>query len=102
MGSGSASPMGSQFLKDIPDTQISPSYDQSLVYQQSLFTQAPGLRDGPGFMSKPIRGGGFVGAREHSRRRPMVSSSPQREDYEPDEYVFGSFVVADDADLSFD
>ena len=88
-----------QFLKDIPDTQVSPSYDQSLVYHQSLFTQAPG--HGPVFANRPVRGG-FVAARDHSRRRPMVSSSPPHEDSEPDEYVYGSFVVADDADLSFE
>jgi len=91
-----------QFLKDIPDTQVSPSYDQALAYQQSLFTQAPGLVNAPVFANRPVRGGGFVTAREHSGRRPMVSSSPLREDYEPDEYVFGSFVVEDDADLSYD
>lgn len=90
-----------QFLKDLPDTQVSPSYDQTLAYRRSLFTQAPGL-DAPAFANRPVRGGGFVGAREHSRKRPMVSSSPPREDSEPDEYVFGSFVVEDDAELLFD
>jgi ATP-dependent DNA helicase MPH1 len=91
-----------QFLKDVPDTQVSPSYDQDLAYQRSLFTQAPGLTHAPVFANRPVRGGGFVTAREHSRRRPMVSSSPPREDHELDEYAFGSFVVEDDADLSFD
>ena len=91
-----------QFLKDIADTQVSPSYDQTLAYRQSLFTQAPGLVNAPAFANRPVRGGGFVTAGEHSRRRPMVSSSPPREDFEPDEYVFGSFVVEDDADLSFE
>lgn len=89
-----------QFLKDIPDTQVSPSYDQSLVYRQSLFTQAPEV--GLVFANRPVRMGGLVATREHSHRRPMVSSSPPREDSEPDEYVYGSFVVADDAELSFD
>ena len=89
-----------QFLKDIADTQVPPSYEQSLVYRQSLFTQAPEI--GPVFANRPVRGGGFVAAREHAGRRPMVSSSPPREDSEPDEYVYGSFVVEDDADLSFD
>ncbi|KAG9314659.1 hypothetical protein JVU11DRAFT_5464 [Chiua virens] len=87
-----------QFLKDIPDTQVSPSYDQTLAYRRSLLTQAPGEVDGPVFASKPVRRGEFVAAREHSRRRLMVSSSPPREDFEPDEYAIGSFVVADDAD----
>lgn len=88
-----------QFLKDIADTQVSLSYNQSLVYRQSLFTQAS--EHGPVFANRPVRGGGFVGAREHSRKRPMVSSSPPRQDSEPDEYVYGSFVVEDDADVSF-
>lgn len=91
-----------QFLKDMADTQVSPSYDQTFVYRQSLLTQAPGVVNAPVFANRPVRGGGFVTAREHSHKRPMVSSSPPREDYEPDEYVFGSFVVEDDADLSFD
>ena len=88
-----------QFLKDIPDTQISPSYDQDLAYRRSLFTQAPGLANVPAFANRPVPRGGFVAAREHSRKRPMVSSSPPRQDFESDEYVFGSFVVEDDADL---
>ncbi|KAF9229670.1 P-loop containing nucleoside triphosphate hydrolase protein [Gyrodon lividus] len=88
-----------QFLKDIADTQVSPSYDQALAYRHSLLSQAPG---GPTFASKPARRGGFISAREHSRRRPMVSSSPPRENSEPDEYAIGSFVVDDDADISFD
>ncbi|KAG8220105.1 P-loop containing nucleoside triphosphate hydrolase protein [Butyriboletus roseoflavus] len=90
-----------QFVKDTADTQVSPSYDQTLAYRQSLFTQA-GLVNAPVFANRPGRVGAFVSTREHSRRRPMVSSSPPREDLEPDEYAFGSFVVEDDADLSFD
>ena len=91
-----------QFLKDIPDTQVSPSYDQFHIYRQSLLTQAPGVQNLPNFANKPVRKGGSTNARERSRYRPTVSSSPPREDDEPDEYVFGSFVVADDADLTFD
>ena len=90
-----------QFLKDVPTTQVSPSYDQFHVYRQSLLTQPPGMQDLPDFANRPARSG-FPIMREHSRRPPMVSSSPRREGDEPDEYVFGSFVVADDADLSFD
>lgn len=89
------------FLKDIPDTQVSPSYDQFHVYRQSLLTQPPRMQDLPHFTNKPVRGGSTI-ERERSRYRTMVSSSPRREDDEPDEYVFGSFIVADDADLSFD
>lgn len=91
-----------QFLKDMPDTQVSPSYDQFQVYRRSLLTQPPQTQSLPVFANQPARRGAFMTAREHSRRQTMVSSSPQREDDEPDEYVFGSFVVADDADLSFD
>ncbi|KAG6334918.1 hypothetical protein ID866_4160 [Astraeus odoratus] len=91
-----------QFLKDIPDTQISPSYDQCNIYRQSLLTQPSGRQDLPVFANKPFRRGGFTTASEYTRRRPMVSSSPPTENDEPDEYVFGSFVVADDADLSFE
>ncbi|KAI6045135.1 hypothetical protein EDC04DRAFT_2638648 [Pisolithus marmoratus] len=91
-----------QFLKDLPDTQVSPSYDQFQVYRRSLLTQPPQTQSLPAFANKPVRRGAFVTAREHSRCQPMVSSSPPRESDEPDEYVFGSFVVADDAELSFD
>ncbi|KAF9243791.1 P-loop containing nucleoside triphosphate hydrolase protein [Melanogaster broomeanus] len=92
-----------RFLKDITDTQVSPSYDQALAYRQSLLTQAPGLAGGPIFANRPVRRGGFVAARErYSRRRPTVSSSPPGEHSEPDEYAIGSFVVDDDLDLSFD
>ncbi|KIJ68754.1 hypothetical protein HYDPIDRAFT_106998 [Hydnomerulius pinastri MD-312] len=91
------------FLKDIADTQVSPSYDQTLAYRQSLLTQAPGMTGGPLFANRPVRRGGFITAREHSRRRHMVSSSPPPEkDEVPDEYAVGSFVVDDDADISFD
>lgn len=91
-----------QFLKDMPDTQVSPSYDQFQVYRRSLLTQPPQTQSLPVFANQPVRRGAFMTAREHSRCQTMVSSSPPREGDEPDEYVFGSFVVADDADLSFD
>ncbi|KAI6005074.1 hypothetical protein F5J12DRAFT_921301 [Pisolithus orientalis] len=91
-----------QFLKDIPDTQVSPSYDQFQVYRRSLLTQVPQTQSLPVFANKPVKKGAFITAREHSRRQPVLSSSPPRESDEPDEYVFGSFVVADDADLSFE
>ncbi|KAL4069373.1 hypothetical protein J3A83DRAFT_4359291 [Scleroderma citrinum] len=90
------------FLKDIPDTQVSPSYDQFHVYRQSLLTQPPGMQDLPAFANRPVRKGASAATREYSWRRPMMSSSPPRDDDEPNEYAFGSFVVADDADLSFD
>ncbi|KAF7306708.1 hypothetical protein MIND_00462500 [Mycena indigotica] len=85
-----------QFLKDFPDTQVSPSYDQSLVYRQSLLTQAPGR--GPIFAGRPVRNGlfGRLGG-EKRERATVVSSSPYRGESESDEYAFGSFVVADDS-----
>ncbi|KAF7320220.1 hypothetical protein MKEN_00806500 [Mycena kentingensis (nom. inval.)] len=86
-----------QFLKDIPDTQPSPSYDQSLVYRQSLLTQVPGR--GPQFSRPLVRNGRFGGGLSEPARLPYrvaLSSSPVRDDSEPDEYAFGSFVVADE------
>ncbi|KIK99878.1 hypothetical protein PAXRUDRAFT_822238 [Paxillus rubicundulus Ve08.2h10] len=91
-----------QFLKDIADTQVSPSYDQTVAYRQSLLSQAPRLAGGPTFANRPVRRGGFASAREHAHRRLMVSSSPPRDNSELDEYAIGSFVVDDDADISFD
>ncbi|EGN95766.1 hypothetical protein SERLA73DRAFT_76832 [Serpula lacrymans var. lacrymans S7.3] len=90
-----------QFLHDMSQTQASPSYNQSLVYRQSLLTQAPAAMAGPAFANRPTRRGALLAPeRENRRQRLMVSSSPLREE-EPDEYVFGSFVVDDDADISF-
>ncbi|OAX39009.1 P-loop containing nucleoside triphosphate hydrolase protein [Rhizopogon vinicolor AM-OR11-026] len=83
-----------QFIKDIA-TQVSPSYDQSVVYQYGLLTQAP--PGGPVFTTRPSRRGAY--ARESARRRPGVSSSPAREDDSPDEYAIGSFIVDDDEDI---
>ncbi|KAH7921254.1 P-loop containing nucleoside triphosphate hydrolase protein [Leucogyrophana mollusca] len=91
-----------QFLKDMA-TQASPSYDQALAYRQSLFTQAPARGGAPAFANGPRRRAVFFGRPgESAARRPMVSSSPPREDDEPDEYVLGSFVVDDEADISFE
>jgi ATP-dependent DNA helicase MPH1 len=91
-----------QFLKDVADTQVSPSYDQAVAYRQSLLSQAPRLAGGPTFANRPVRRGGFTSARDHAHRRLMFSSSPPRDNSEPDEYAIGSFVVDDDADISFD
>jgi ATP-dependent DNA helicase MPH1 len=82
-----------QFIKDIA-TQVSPSYDQSVVYHYGLLTQAP--PGGPAFSTRPLRG---AYARESAQRRPGVSSSPPREDDLPDEYAIGSFVVDDEEDI---
>lgn len=87
------------FVRDVPETQVSPSYDQSAVYRRSLMTQAPGgSRQGPVFANRPAaRGWSVLGGRSASR---IVPSSPRYED-EDDDYEFGSFVVQDDEDISF-
>ncbi|KAF7339856.1 ATP-dependent DNA helicase mph1 [Mycena venus] len=91
-----------QFLQELPETQMSPSYNQSLVYRQSLLTQAPGGGRVPTFGNRPVRKGMFGGGlSESSRRRPQVSSSPPRDPDEEDAYDIGSFVVDDDAEISF-
>ncbi|KAJ3855181.1 P-loop containing nucleoside triphosphate hydrolase protein [Lentinula lateritia] len=91
------------FLEELPETQASPSYDQSLAYRQSLLTQAPD--GGPSFASKPVRKGRFgrnsIRTQNSNRRRPGVSSSPTMED-ETDLYELGSFVVSDDAEISYE
>jgi ATP-dependent DNA helicase MPH1 len=80
------------FLQGLPETQVSPSYDQTMVYKQSLLTQAP-MRGKPlVFKNSHIR-------HRASRARPIVSSSPTMADREPDEYAIGSFVVDDDAEV---
>lgn len=90
------------FLKDMSDTQVSPSYDQSMAYRQSLLSQAPMNSKVPIFENRPVRRGTFAGgAGMGSRRRPLVSSSPPPEDDELDEYVLGSFVVDDEAEISY-
>ncbi|KAK7694443.1 hypothetical protein QCA50_001629 [Cerrena zonata] len=90
-----------EFVQELPETQISASYDQSAIYRQSLLSQAPASRI-PMFARGPMRRGAhqynFAGP---SRRRHLPSSSPDRRDDEPDEYVQGSFVVDDDVELSY-
>lgn len=90
------------FLEEMPETQVSPSYDQTLAYRQSLFTQAPAGAKAPAFAKPPTRPyGAFGNGTGSSRPRLVLSSSPLRDNSEPDEYVFGSFVVDDDADVSY-
>lgn len=102
-GSDVESESDRQFLQGLPETQMSPSYDQSLAYRQSLLTQAPGGGQIPSFANRPARRAMFGGGRsESSRRRPQVSSSPPPvPDDTMDAYDFGSFVVDDDDDISF-
>ncbi|GBE78153.1 hypothetical protein SCP_0110360 [Sparassis crispa] len=85
-----------QFLQEPPETQVSRSYDQAAVYRRSLFTQAPGTA--PVFAHRPLRRGlgAFVPA---GRARTAASSPPRNAD--GDEYIFGSFVVDDDAEIAY-
>lgn len=83
------------FIKDSPMTQVSSSYDQTLAYRKSLMTQPPG--GGPAFSHGPARNKPF-GRMEPRVRRNVVDSSPPPED---DEYEFGSFVVDNDAEISY-
>ncbi|KAG1825591.1 uncharacterized protein BJ212DRAFT_1443684 [Suillus subaureus] len=85
-----------QFIKDIANTQVSPSYDQSLAYRRGLLTQA--LPGGPVFATRPVRREVYARG-ESAKRRAGVSSSPVREDDLPDEYAIGSFVIDDDEDI---
>ncbi|KAL1715469.1 hypothetical protein EV715DRAFT_207424 [Schizophyllum commune] len=90
-----------RFLTEMPSTQASPSYQQTQAYMQGLMTQAP---NGLAFGGRPVRRGKFGRAEVlTNRRREGVSSSPppEGEDSEPDEYVHGSFVVDDDAEISY-
>jgi ATP-dependent DNA helicase MPH1 len=90
-----------QFLHELPETQVSPSYNQSLVYRESLMSQAPGNSKGPVFAAKPLRRGPF-GRLVPNVKRNMISSSPQRADSLEDAYVVGTFVVDDDAELLYE
>jgi ATP-dependent DNA helicase MPH1 len=87
------------FLQQMPETQLSPSYDQTLAYRQSLFTQPPAGSKAPAFANRPARRGMFETGNIYSRRRTFVPSSPSND--EPDEYAFGSFVVDDEAEISY-
>jgi len=118
-----------RFVTDLPPTQPSPSssYDQAAVYRQSLLSQAPVLdtntkkRSLPVFAAPPRRHGVRLGVPTGAAaavpahpapgvldpsvlRRGHVGrfSSPAApvEDDE-DYYMFGSFVVDDEAEISF-
>ncbi|EPQ60917.1 P-loop containing nucleoside triphosphate hydrolase protein [Gloeophyllum trabeum ATCC 11539] len=91
-----------RFLQELPETQVSPSYDQAAAYRQSLFTQAPAPGLGPVFAHNPVRQYPFGPDRG---RRPiqteLISSSPRQDDDVRDEYAIGSFVVDDEAEISY-
>jgi ATP-dependent DNA helicase MPH1 len=108
------------FITDLPATQPSASYDQSAVYRQSLLSQAP-VRNSSGNKNKfsvpvfagpparrsgvPLRGppavAGAAAHHQHHERRAARSSSPVSPADEEDCYMFGSFVVDDEAEISF-
>ncbi|KAJ7597268.1 hypothetical protein C8J56DRAFT_919639 [Mycena floridula] len=83
-----------RFLEELPETQMSPSYDQSLQYRQSLLTQNPIFSKGA------VRKGKFGPARE-AQQRPQVSSSPRRDDGSDDHYILDTFLVDDEEEISF-
>jgi ATP-dependent DNA helicase MPH1 len=111
------------FAADFQATQPSPSYDQSAVYRQSLLSQAPvppgnGFGNNnrkrnvsvPMFAAPPVRRGAplrlpartaaAAGGGGGGHERVARSSSPVPPD-EEDYYMLGSFVVDDDAEISF-
>jgi ATP-dependent DNA helicase MPH1 len=110
------------FVTDLLATQPPASYDQSAVYRQSLLSQAPVRNAGtdsnrgknkltvPVFAAPPARGKGVplrrpppaaaAGAAAHHERRVARFSSPVPPD-EEDYYSLGSFVVDDEAEISF-
>jgi ATP-dependent DNA helicase MPH1 len=91
------------FLAEPGAPQVSPSYDQFAMYRQSLLSQAPARARAPAFPRRPVRHGPFGRGAEHGVRQ--ASSSPVArgdEEDEMDEYEFGSFVVDDEAEISFE
>lgn len=95
---GEANSSDREFVVDTSATQAPSDYDQSAIYRQGLFTQAP-MDDAPRFQTGPIRTG-FLGRGRIST--PAVSdaasSSPFKDD-ELDRYSYGSFVVEDGDDV---
>jgi ATP-dependent DNA helicase MPH1 len=101
-----------RFVTDLPATQPSASYDQSAVYRQSLLSQVPaGSRSNklsvPVFAAPPARRGvpprGPAAATAAALDPVGIShqfSSPAPSD-EEDYYMLGSFVVDDEAEISF-
>ncbi|THH21565.1 hypothetical protein EW146_g39 [Bondarzewia mesenterica] len=94
-----------RFIQGLPETQVSPSYDQLAVYQQSLFTQPPQGGKAPAFAKPPRRHGftrgGASGSNFRARQRVLGSPPPDVGDEGADSYMLGSFVVDDDAEISY-
>lgn len=89
-----------RFVQELPETQVSASYDQSAIYRQSLMTQAG--NNIPAFANRPLRrGAGYVfRTPTRSSRAMQLSSSPPQQD-DGDDYILGSFIVADDEEISY-
>lgn len=90
-----------EFLQGLPETQVSPTYDQSLAYRQSLFTQAPASGRAPMFTNRPAARSARFAVGLSSRPRLLISSSPPVVESEPNEYAMGSFVVDDDEEIVY-
>jgi len=88
-----------RFLEELPETQASPSYNQTQVYRQSLFTQRPGHAPNaaPIFARPRIMTGSFAGGRPNPG---VLGTSSPRSIHASDDYEFGSFVVHDDDDVT--
>ncbi|KAJ7658685.1 hypothetical protein DFH06DRAFT_1407125 [Mycena polygramma] len=100
-GSEAESESDREFLRSLPETQMSTGYDQSLVYRRSLLSQAAG-EEIPTFVNRPVRNGRFGGGlSEDSRHRPQLSSSLSSQDsgQTTDAYE-SSFVSADEESVS--
>jgi ATP-dependent DNA helicase MPH1 len=107
------------FVTDMLATQPPASYDQSAVYRQSLLSQAPvgNKLSVPKFAAPPTRRKGVplrgphpaapgaatatAAAAHHEPRAAQFISSPVPPDDEEDYYSLGSFVVDDEAEISF-
>jgi len=90
------------FIKDSPATQVSQSYDQSMMYRRGLLTQAPDDGEGPAFARGPSRPkpfGRIDGPRESWN---LPSSSPPLPDEDLDHYELGTFVVPDDEEIPYE
>jgi ATP-dependent DNA helicase MPH1 len=88
-----------EFVNDFPSTQVSPSYNQAQIYRESLLTQAPKGK-GPAFARGPMRRKPF-GNIDRRAPHPVSSSPPRGPDAGPDEYEMDSFVVPDDAEITY-
>jgi hypothetical protein len=95
---GEANSSDREFVVDTSATQVPSDYDQSAIYRQGLFTQAP-MGGAPRFASGPTRAGFLGRGRIAASLTPDAASSSPMKDDELDRYSYGSFVVEDDDDI---